>query len=808
MAGFRGRKWLVTGRQVLRALRMPPPGPAGWGWLAALTVAYVLAGKLGLLFASVHVSVTAVWLPTGIALAALLVRGPGMWPAVAAGAFLVNVTTAGSVATSLGIALGNTLEAVLGCWLVTWLAHGRGAFERPRDIFRFAAAVVPGAASAATIGVASLVLGGLAPRADAGAIWITWALGDVTGALIVAPLIILWTADLRSLALRERPIEALALLVGVVGVGLIVFGDRAPEPLRHYPLTFLAIPPLLWAAVRFGRREAAATVVVLMAIAVRGTIQGLGPFAAPAPSRPLLILQSFVATMALMTLVVAALVRSRERESRLLQTIIDRIPVMITMYETSSRVLRLNREFERLTGWSSAAARGVDLMERCYPDPAYRAEVRAYMDSLREGWRDIEMTTREGRPLQTSWSNIRLPDDTRIGIGLDVTERKRTEGERERARAEAEAASRVKDEFFAMLGHELRNPLGAITTALHVIDNCGPLDERSGQAREIIARQVRHLVRLVDDLLDATRLTTGKITLGRRPVELTAVARRVTSAFAATTPTRRLHCEATGAVWIEADETRLEQILTNLLGNSVKFTPAGGRVTVDVAARDGLAVLRVQDTGAGISADLLPRIFDLFVQGQTGLHRPAPGLGIGLTLVQRLVDLHDGRIEATSEGPGRGSVFTVRFPLREAPGHAGDPAPAAGGERVPRRVLIVEDNEDARRMLRHLLEGTGHEVHEAADGPAGLERALALRPDAAVIDIGLPGLDGYELARRIRAAGHADVLLIAVTGYGQSGDRLRSGEAGFDAHLTKPVDPLALEALLEKLPLDPRRTGR
>jgi PAS domain S-box-containing protein len=779
-----------------------------WAWLAALTVAYVLAGKLGLLFASVHASATAVWPPSGIALAALLLLGARMWPAVAVGAFLVNVTTAGSVATSLGIALGNTLEAVIGCWLVGRLAHGRGAFERPRRIFGFAAGVVPGAALAATFGVASLALGGFAPRADAAAIWVTWALGDITGALIIAPLLILWTADRRSLALRQRPIESLALLVSVVGVALVVFGGLSPAGWRQYPLTFLAIPPLLWAAGRFGRREAATAVVVLMAIAVDGTMRGFGPFAALPPTHSLLVLQSFVATMAVMTLVVAALVRTRERESDLLQAIIDRIPVMITMYEAGPRVLRLNREFARLTGWSTEAARGVDLMARCYPDPAYRAEVQGYMDSLREGWRDVEMTTRDGQLLQTSWSNIRLPDDTRIGIGLDVTGRKQAEGERERARAQAEEANRIKDEFFAMLGHELRNPLGAITTALHVIDTGGPGDERSAQARDIVTRQVRHLVRLVDDLLDVTRLATGKITLGRRPVELAAVARRVVGALAATTPTLTLRSEAGAAVWIEADETRLEQILSNLLGNAVKFTPAGGRVMVHVGVRDREAVLRVEDTGAGIPVDLLPRIFDLFVQGQTGLHRPATGLGIGLTLVKRLVDLHGGRIEGASEGPGRGSVFTVRFPLRQAPGDAAAAAPVPGGAQVRRRVLIVEDNDDARDMLRHLLEQTGHEVHEAADGLAGLDRTLALRPDAVVIDIGLPGLDGYEVARRVRAAGHADVLLVAVTGYGQSGDRQRSGEAGFDAHLTKPLDPLALEALLLNLPLDPRRTGR
>ncbi|HUP37697.1 MAG TPA: MASE1 domain-containing protein [Candidatus Limnocylindria bacterium] len=787
---------------------MPASASPRWAWLAALTVAYVLAGKLGLLFASVHASATAVWPPTGIAIAALLILGVRMWPAVAAGAFLVNVTTAGSVATSLGIALGNTLEAVVGVWLVGRLAHGRGAFERPRGIFAFAAAVVPGAAIAATVAVASLVLGGFAPRADAAAIWITWALGDISGALIVAPLLILWTADPRSLALRRQPIEALALLLGVVGIALIVFGGLAPAAWRQYPMAFLAIPPLLWAAVRFGRREASIAVVVLMAIAVGGTMRGFGSFAALPPTHSLLVLQSFVATMAVMTLVVAALVRSREREGSLLQAIIDRIPVMITMYEASTQVLRLNREFERLTGWSTETARGVDLMARCYPDPAYRTEVRAFMDSGREGWRDIAMTTRDGRLLHTSWSNIRLPDDTRIGIGLDATERRRTEDERERARADAEEASRIKDEFFAMLGHELRNPLGAITTALHVIDTGAPGDERSAQARDIITRQVRHLVRLVDDLLDVTRLATGKITLARRPVDLAVVARRVVGALAATTPALRLGSETDGSVWIEADETRLEQILNNLLGNAVKFTAAGGRVTVGVAVRDGLAVLSVEDTGAGIAADLLPRIFDLFVQGQSGLHRPAPGLGIGLTLVKRLVDLHGGRIEAASEGPGRGSVFTVRFPLHPAPREATHAVSRSAGARVRRRVLIVEDNDDARGMLRHLLERTGHEVYEAADGLIGLERAIALRPDAAVIDIGLPGLDGYEVARRVRAAGAADVLLVAVTGYGQAGDRQRSSEAGFNAHLTKPVDPPALESLLENLPLDPRRTGR
>jgi PAS domain S-box-containing protein len=786
---------------------MPASRPR-WAWLLALTVLYVLAGKVGLLFATVHASATAVWPPTGIALAALLTLGPSMWPAVAAGAFLVNVTTAGSIATSLGIALGNTLEALIGAWFVARLADGRGAFERPRHIFAFAGAVVPGAAVAATIGVASLVAGGYAPLADAAAIWVTWALGDISGAVIVTPLLILWTADRRSLRLRTHPVEALALLVTLVGIALAVFGGLSPAAYHHYPLAFLSIPPLLWAAGRFGRREAAVAVLVVMAIAVRGATEGFGPFAGLPPTHSLLVLQSFMAIMALMTLVVATLVRSRERETELLQGIIDRIPVMITMYDPNAHVLRVNREFERLTGWSEKAARAVDLMEQCYPDPAYRASVRAYMDSLTEGWRDIELTTRSGRVIQTSWSNMRLPDDTRIGIGLDVTERKRVENERERVHAEAEAQSRAKDEFFAVLGHELRNPLGAITTALQVIELCGPNDERSQQARGIIARQVRVLVRLVDDLLDVTRLATGKVSLSRRPVELTAAVRRSIGAVSATGPTRRVEYEPGEPVWIQADETRLDQILTNLVGNALKFTPATGRVTVSVRTEAGEAVLDVTDTGAGISAELLPRIFDLFVQGRTDLHRSGAGLGIGLTLVKRLVDLHGGRIEVASDGPGRGSAFTVRFPIAARPDRAAEPIAAAGGAPAPRRIVLVEDNPDARQMLRYLLERHGHELHEAVDGLAGLERILGLRPDAAIIDIGLPGLDGYELARRIRAAGHTDMLLVAITGYGQAEDRLRSSEAGFDAHLTKPVDPLALDGLLAKLPLDPGRVRR
>ena len=771
---------------------------AHWALLAALTGLYVLAGKLGLHFAFVHASATAVWPPTGIALAAFLLFGPRVWPAVAVGAFLVNVTTAGSVATSLGVAAGNTLEGLLGAWLVNRFAHGRFAFERAQDIFAFAVAVVPGAVVSATMGVASLALGGYARWANFGLIWATWALGDVTGALIVAPPLLLW-ADRRSSLLLRHPLEAAGLLLSLAVAGYAVFGGLSPLGPRH-PLAILCLPPLVWAAFRFGRRAAATAILLLSGIALQGTLKGFGPFAVVAPADSLLMLQTFLATMAVMTLSMAALVWVRDRESALLQTIIDRIPVMISVYEPNTKVVRLNRAFEELTGWATAEARGTDLMAQCYPDPAYRARVRGDMDTCPPGWQDVDMTTKDGRVIATSWTNVRLADDMRVGIGLDVRERKRVEGERERAQAEAEAASRTKDEFFAMLGHELRNPLGVITTALHIVEVTDPLDERNAKARQIIARQVVILVRLVDDLLDVTRLATGKIVLSSSPVNLSAAAQRAVTAVSAGAPGRHITCHALDDLWIQADETRLEQILLNLLHNAVKFTPADGRVIVAVMGEGTDAILRVEDTGAGIPADLLPRIFELFVQGQTSLHRAGAGLGIGLTLVKRLVDLHKGQIDVTSAGPGRGSAFTVRFPRIEpaARPRAATPAPVPGT--AQRRILVVEDNDDARQLLRHLLELSGHEVHEADDGVRGLEQALVLHPDAVVIDLGLPGLDGYQVAQRIRAAGRRDVVLIAVTGYGQREDRLRSSAAGFDAHFTKPVDPAAIDALLQRHP--------
>jgi signal transduction histidine kinase/CheY-like chemotaxis protein len=382
-------------------------------------------------------------------------------------------------------------------------------------------------------------------------------------------------------------------------------------------------------------------------------------------------------------------------------------------------------------------------------------------------------------------------------------ERMRAEAERaellrrERiARTEAEAASRAKDEFLAMLGHELRNPLAAIASASQVLEEGRPSDEVERRPSAIIARQARHLSRIVDDLLDVSRVSSGKIALNREPVDLQDVAERAVAAFReAGRFSRHALSLSTASAVVYGDATRLQQIVWNLLDNALKYTPEGGRVNLAVMRTRGTAELCVRDTGVGVAPELLPHIFDLFVQAGRSLDRAEGGLGLGLTLVRRLVELHGGTVRASSDGPGQGSEFIVRLPILY---ESAEPAPSPAGVSSPsRRILLVEDNADAREALALLLESWGHRVEQAADGLTGLRDARANPPEVALIDVGLPGMDGYALAREIRAEPRCrGVRLIALTGYSRTRDRQRGHEAGFDSYLVKPVDPAHLRAEL------------
>ncbi|CAG1017259.1 two-component system, NarL family, sensor histidine kinase BarA [Burkholderiaceae bacterium] len=371
------------------------------------------------------------------------------------------------------------------------------------------------------------------------------------------------------------------------------------------------------------------------------------------------------------------------------------------------------------------------------------------------------------------------------------------------ARSQAETANRVKDEFLAMLGHELRNPLAPIVTALHLMARRG--GDESAMERRIIERQVAHLRRLVDDLLDVSRIARGKIQIDRERVDMKAAVER---ALELTQPalerrSRPVQVELPDEpVFVEGDPVRLAQVLSNLLTNAAKFTPSDGHIGLHLRQReDGEVEIVVEDAGSGIAPDLLPRVFDLFTQGEQGMDRHAGGLGLGLAIVRTLVQLHGGSVQAESDGPGRGARFTVRLPAAQAqvapPRESPTVAPPleSGG-----RILLVDDNADASEMLRLLLQEAGHEVQVASDGPSALAAVDGFRPDIALLDIGLPGMDGYELAVRLRADPRLQGMkLVALTGYGREPDRARAMATHFDEHLVKPVPSEQLLEVIARL---------
>jgi signal transduction histidine kinase/ActR/RegA family two-component response regulator len=371
---------------------------------------------------------------------------------------------------------------------------------------------------------------------------------------------------------------------------------------------------------------------------------------------------------------------------------------------------------------------------------------------------------------------------------------------REREKQAMRAADKAKDEFLAMLGHELRNPLSSIVASAHVLRLSKPGAQASTQAHEVIERQARQMARLVEDLLDVSRLAMGKLTLQRERLDLAALTRRVVTTWQQTRQGREMHtsCELVSA-WIDADRTRIEQILTNLLDNAEKFSPGRCRIQVRVRAESGQAVLEVQDEGQGIAADDLGHVFELFVQGPQPFDRPQGGIGLGLTLAKRFAEMHDGGISVASAGIGRGAVFSVHLPLIQQPSQDIE----VSGETTRhdrRRVLIVEDNEDGRIMMETMLTLEGHEVRTAATGEKALASVLEWLPDIALIDIGLPDIDGYEVARRLRGLGMPrPPKLIAISGFGQQSDLHRAYEAGFDLHLTKPVAPQFLQDVMSAM---------
>jgi PAS domain S-box-containing protein len=380
----------------------------------------------------------------------------------------------------------------------------------------------------------------------------------------------------------------------------------------------------------------------------------------------------------------------------------------------------------------------------------------------------------------------------RVGIAVDVTERRKLD-------AELRDVDQRKDELLTMLAHELRNPLGPIRNATQILRNSGPKDELIAKLRDVIERQTAHMARLIDDLLDVSRITRGKIMLQRDLVNLNDLVRNVVDDHLNAFESNRIGVALSlpeEPLWVHGDATRIEQCLGNLLSNAQKFSSRGGRVRVGLRLEGDASVLSVEDDGAGMDPELLGRLWKPFTQADKSLDRSSGGLGLGLALVKGLIELHGGAVHAESLGKGRGSTFTLRLPTAPAPARRYD-EPLFASPSEKRRIVIIEDNIDAAESLCMLLSMVGHDVSTAATGTDGINLVRAERPDVVICDIGLPGgVTGYDVARAIRASAKRGPYLIALTGYGRDDDKKRAADAGFDVHLTKPIAPATLELLI------------
>ena len=813
----------------------------------ALAAVYFASAKMGLSLAFLAEQVSPVWPPTGIALAAVLLLGYQVWPGIALGAFLANVTANEPILTACGIAAGNTVEAVMGAWLLRRLVGFDNALERIRDAIGLI--LLAGGLStmvSATIGVTSLCLGevflpGLERTiawSDFGSLWWTWWLGDAIGALVVAPVLLTWASGGSRLLLR-RPVEALVLIAGLVGASWLAFLGGFTTGLGGASLAYIVFPFIIWAALRLGQSWTTAATLVAASVTIWATLNSLGPFGAGPIHERLLLLQVFMGVAAVTALLLGAALAERRRvegelrhsEERLrlaveeLQTLVNILPVGIFVAkDPACKSITMNP-----AGASMLQAPPDADASKTGPQ-ADKLTFRVMKDGIEVPNEDLPMqwAARTGLPVVGEEMDVIHQDGTGttlyeyasplfdasgkvrgcLGVFVDITARKRAE-------EALKEADRRKDEFLATLAHELRNPLAPIRAGVDFMRIIETHDAETRNVLDMLDRQVQQLSRLVDDLLDVSRVTRGKIRLQLEPVDLKTV---VTQAIEMSRPL----CDAEGQALsvsmpsrplpLEADATRLTQVFANLLNNAAKYGERGGRITLSVDQEAEELVVRVRDTGHGIDRDTLPHVFDLFVQGDHSLTRSVGGLGIGLTLVHRLVEMHGGSVQALSEGPGKGSEFVVRLPVAPA---AASRAPTRPKEEEPRstpettgRILVVDDNVDAAQSLERLLKTDGHQVRVVYTGSAAVETAASYQPDVILLDIGLPDMDGYDVARQIRSLSRGNgIVLIAVTGWGQPDDRQRATNAGFNHHLTKPVEYAALRELLGRLNADFQSTA-
>ena len=532
-----------------------------------VAIVYFAGAELGLSLAALHSNVTPVWPPSGIAIASLLIFGRRVWPGIFIGALAANLPTNIPVFSSFGIAVGNTLEALVAYWLLQGSKRWKGSLESVSSVLTFVVyAALLATLVSATIGSVSLCLGEPGQWNRFTSLWLTWWMGDGFGALIVSPLLLAWSSP-RKIEPRDMP-EITSLFALLIIVVLIVFGGWFPGPVKTYPLAFLALPCLLWAAMKFHQRVVTSAIVLMAGVAVWGAKQGYGPFVQPSANVSLLLLISFVGTSSLMTLIVAAVTNERR---------------------------------EAITSAVEAEKARAQLLES-----------------------------------------------------------------ESQARQEAEEASRLKEEFLATVSHELRTPLNAVVGWSRLL-RTGQLDkEGTAHAVDVIERNAAAQRQIIEDLLDVSSIVTGKLRINTQPIDVLLIIHGAIDAVRPAAEAKqiaiRTHFEAPDAI-VLADTERLQQVFWNLLSNAVKFTPDRGVVDVYLERHDSLAEIRIEDSGPGIPADFLPRIFDRFSQADGSSTRKHGGLGLGLAIVRHLVELHGGTVSASNRKDGTGAILIVHLPL-------------------------------------------------------------------------------------------------------------------------------------------------
>jgi PAS domain S-box-containing protein len=666
-----------------------------------VAITYFAAAELGLSLAFLHTNVTAVWPPAGIAIASLLIFGLPLWPGIFAGALAANLPTGIPIASAFGIAIGNTLQALVAYWLLRRVVRWRNSLDSVADVMSFVvcAAVVASLVSA-TIGSLSLCFGNPAEWRRFSALWLTWWMGDGFGTLIVGSLLLSWSKSAR-VASRELP-EIASLFVLLLVVVLIVFGGWFPGSVKTYPLAYLCLPCLLWAALKFDQRVVTSAIVVMAVVALWGAGRGYGPFVVDNPNASLMLLISFVGTSTLMTLLVAGVTHERRRaesdkdrlrsevelQRQRIEDIVAHVPGVV--WEAWGKPATINQRIdfvsshvEKMLGYSREEWLSTPnfWLTIVHPDDKERAadEATAIFASGKGGTIRFRWLHKDGREIWVESQSIVVSDETgpvgMRGVTLDVTPAVQAEIERadllqreSQARQEAEEASRLKEEFLATVSHELRTPLNAVVGWSRLLRS-GQLDKEGiTHALEVIERNAAMQKQIIEDLLDVSRIITGKLRINTQPLDLLLVIHAAIDSIRPAAEAKEIkirpHFDAPGLM-VRADVERLQQVLWNLLANAVKFTPAQGAIDVHLKQEDSLAEIRIEDSGPGVPADFLPRIFDRFSQADGSSTRKHGGLGLGLAIVRHLVELHGGSVSASNRSENGGAVLTVLLPAME-----------------------------------------------------------------------------------------------------------------------------------------------